>query len=53
LGEKLFTNVWELWKERDFKLIMGTIKRAKFLKSNLSLYPTPFLRDYGGKGMGA
>jgi hypothetical protein len=45
--------LWELQREKDFKSIMGAKGRARFLESNLSLYPTLFLNDSGGKGMGA
>jgi hypothetical protein len=45
--------LWELWKESDFKFVMGAMGRARFIESNLSLSPTPFVSDFGGKGMGA
>jgi len=32
---------------------MGAMKRARFLKSNLFISPTPFVSDFGGKDMGA
>jgi len=52
-GKKIFINLWELQKERDFKFVMGATKRIKFLESNLSFYPTLFPSDSSGKGMGA
>jgi hypothetical protein len=30
---------------------MGAMGKARFLESNLSFCPTPFLNDFGGKGM--
>jgi hypothetical protein len=53
LGKKVITNLWELWKKKDFKFVMGAMRRARFLESNLSLFPTPFVNDFGGKDMGA
>jgi hypothetical protein len=53
LGKKIFTNLWEFKKERDFKFIMGVVERIKSLESNLFLYPTLFPSDSSGKGMGA
>ncbi len=53
LGERIYTNLWELWREKDFKSIMGAKGRTRFLESNLSLYLTLSLNDFSGKGMGA
>jgi hypothetical protein len=53
LGKRVLTDLWEFWKERDFKSVIGAMGRARFLESNLFLFPTPFLSDFGGKGMGA
>jgi hypothetical protein len=53
LGEKVFIDLWELWKEMDFVFVMGTMGRVRFLKSNLLLCSIPFLYDYGEKSMGA
>jgi hypothetical protein len=53
LGKKIITNLWELWKERDFKFVMGAMRRTRFLESNLSIFPTPFVSDFRGKDMGA
>jgi len=52
LGEKVFIDLWELWREMDFRSLMGAMGKTRFLESNLFLCPTPFLNDYGGKGMG-
>jgi hypothetical protein len=51
LGKRILIELWELWREKDFKSIMGGKGRARFLESNLSLYPTLFLSDSSGKGM--
>jgi hypothetical protein len=53
LGEKVFTHLWEIRRERDFRTIMGTMERAKFLGSNSLLYSNIFLNNFGGKGIGA
>ncbi len=53
LGKRVLTDLWELWKEKDFKFVLGVMGKARFLKFDLSLSPTPFLSDFGGKGMGA
>jgi hypothetical protein len=37
LRERVFTKLWELRKEKDFKSIMGAKGRARFLESNFSL----------------
>jgi hypothetical protein len=53
LGERIFINLSELWREKDFKSIMGAKRRTRFLELNLCLYLTLFLNDFSGKGMGA
>jgi hypothetical protein len=53
LGEKVFTDLWELWREMDFKFVMGAMGRVRFLESNLFFCPTPFLNDFSEKNMGA
>jgi hypothetical protein len=53
LGEKVLIHLWEIQREKHFRTIMGTKERAKFLESNSLLYSNIFLRDFGGKGMGA
>jgi hypothetical protein len=53
LGKKKFIDLWELRREKDFKFVMGVMGKTRFLEFNLSLYPTLFLNDYNGKGMGA
>jgi hypothetical protein len=53
LGEIVFDKLWELWRKKGFRFVMGAKWKPKFLGSNLSLCPTPLLSDYGGKCVGA
>jgi hypothetical protein len=50
-GKKIFIELLEFQKEKDFRFIMGAKGRARFLESKLSLYPTFFLNDSSGKDM--
>jgi hypothetical protein len=53
LGKRIFTDLWELRRKRDFKYVMGAKGRTRFLESNLSLCLIVFMSDFGAKGMGA
>jgi hypothetical protein len=53
LGERVLAELWELWREKGFRSVMGAKWRTEFLGSNLSLCPTFLLSDSDGKGMSA